>query len=175
MALHIIIDGYNLIRQSQTLSFLDQEDLQLGREALIDLLASYKKIMGHPITVVFDGKHSDAVSEQRQQMKGIRVVFSRHGELADQVIKRMVKAERERAVVVSSDNEIINFSGSQGAATIGSGEFEEKISMASYMAVKGVDPLEGEGEGWQPTTKKKGPKRRLSKKARKQKVKIKKL
>jgi hypothetical protein len=41
------------------------------------------------------------------------------------------------------------------------------------MAVKGVGSEEG--EGWQPTTKKKGPKRRLSKKARKQNVKIKKL
>ncbi len=175
MALHIIIDGYNFIRQSRTLSLLDQENLQIGREALVDLLAAYKKIMGHMITVVFDGKHSDAVSEQRQQMKGIRIVFSRHGELADAVIKRMAKAERERAVVVSSDNEIINFSASHGAATIGSNEFEEKISMASYMDIKGVFPEEGSGEGWQPTTKKKGPKRRLSKKDRKQKVKIKKL
>jgi len=175
MALHIIIDGYNLIRQSQTLSLLDQEDLQTGREALVDMLAAYKKLMGHMITVVFDGRYSDAVSEQRQQMKGIKIVFSRHGELADEVIMRMAKAEREKAVVVSSDNEILNFSESQGAATIGSGEFEEKVSMASYMAVKGVDPEEGEGEGWQPTTKKKGPKRRLSKKARKQRVKIKKL
>lgn len=175
MALHIIIDGYNFIRQSRTLSLLDQENLQIGREALVDLLAAYKKIMGHMITVVFDGKHSDAVSEQRQQMKGIRIVFSRHGELADAVIKRMAKAERERAVVVSSDNEIINFSASHGAATIGSGEFEEKVSMASYMEIKGVVSEEGSGEGWQPTTKKKGPSRRLSKKDRKQKVKIKKL
>ncbi|MFO7560268.1 MAG: NYN domain-containing protein [Desulfobacterales bacterium] len=175
MALHIIIDGYNFIRQSRTLSLLDQENLQIGREALVDLLAAYKKIMGHMITVVFDGKHSDAVSEQRQQMKGIRIVFSRHGELADAVIKRMAKAERERAVVVSSDNEIINFSASHGAATIGSGEFEEKVSMASYMDIKGVVPEEGSGEGWQPTTKKKGPSRRLSKKDKKQKVKIKKL
>lgn len=175
MALHIIIDGYNFIRQSRTLSLLDQENLQIGREALVDLLAAYKKIMKHTITVVFDGKHSDAVSEQRHQMKGIRIVFSRHGELADAVIKRMAKAERERAVVVSSDNEIINFSASHGAATIGSGEFEEKVSMASYMEIKGAAPEEGSGEGWQPTTKKKGPKRRLSKKDRKQKVKIKKL
>jgi len=175
MALHIIIDGYNLIRQSQTLRHLDQEDLQAGREELVNRLAAYKKIMGHMITVVFDGKYSEAVSEQKEQVKGIKIVFSRHGELADTVIKRMAKAERERAVVVSSDNEILNFSKSCGAATIGSAEFEEKMTMAAYMAVKGVDPEEGAGEGWRPTTKKKGPQRRLSKMARKQKVKTKKL
>ncbi len=38
MPIHIIIDGYNLIRQSSALSVLDNQDIQLGREALIDQL-----------------------------------------------------------------------------------------------------------------------------------------
>ena len=50
--MHIIIDGYNLIRQSATFSRLDLEDMQTGREALIDALADYKKIKRHRITVV---------------------------------------------------------------------------------------------------------------------------
>ncbi len=44
MSLHIIIDGYNLIRKSNMLSSIDHQDIQMGREALIDILASYKKI-----------------------------------------------------------------------------------------------------------------------------------
>jgi len=40
MSIHIIIDGYNLIRQSTTLSILDQQDIMLGREALVDMLAA---------------------------------------------------------------------------------------------------------------------------------------
>ena len=55
MSIHIIIDGYNLIRQSTTLSALDQQDIMLGREALVDTLAAYRKIKHHRITVVFDG------------------------------------------------------------------------------------------------------------------------
>ncbi|MEN8246931.1 MAG: NYN domain-containing protein [Thermodesulfobacteriota bacterium] len=55
MAVHIIIDGYNLIRQSPELSYLDRQDLQQGREALLGMLAAYKKIKHHQITVVFDG------------------------------------------------------------------------------------------------------------------------
>jgi len=54
MSFHIIIDGYNLIRQSCTLAAFDQKDLQLGREVLLDKLAAYKKIKHHKITVVFD-------------------------------------------------------------------------------------------------------------------------
>ena len=175
MALHIIIDGYNLIRQSSTLSLIDQEDLQLGREALIDMLAAYKKIKAHKITVVFDAAYSDAVSQQTENIKGIRVVFSRQGELADTVIKRMAEKERERALVVSSDHEILNTVESSGASTISSVAFEYRISMASYMTQKGMQSLEEEDAGWQPTTKKKGPRRKKSKRERKQKVKIRKL
>ncbi|MCD4762468.1 MAG: NYN domain-containing protein, partial [Desulfobacterales bacterium] len=47
MSLHIIIDGYNLIRQSTTLSDLDGQDIQLGREALLNMLVAYKKIKHH--------------------------------------------------------------------------------------------------------------------------------
>ncbi|NQT68664.1 MAG: NYN domain-containing protein, partial [Desulfobacteraceae bacterium] len=55
MSIHIIIDGYNLIRQSNFFSTIDRRDMQLGRETLIETLAAYKGIKGHKITVVFDG------------------------------------------------------------------------------------------------------------------------
>lgn len=44
MALHIIIDGYNLIRQSRQLAAFERMDLQTGREALLDQLAVSKKV-----------------------------------------------------------------------------------------------------------------------------------
>jgi len=79
----------------------------------------------------------------------------------------------EKALVVSSDLEIVNAVASQGASTISSPMFEEKIDMAEYMSAKGID---GEDKGgWIPTTKKKGPSRRLSKRERKSRLKIKKL
>jgi predicted RNA-binding protein with PIN domain len=173
MSIHIIIDGYNLIRRSSSLSTLDQQDIQLGREALLDTLSSYKRIKHHMITVVFDGTHAPPLSQHKDQVKGIKIKFSRCGETADTEIKRMAAREREKALVVSSDLDIVNFAASMGAATISSPEFEEKITMAVYMDTKGkVDQNQG---GWVPTTKKKGPSRRLSKRKRRNRVKIKKL
>ncbi len=173
MAIHIIIDGYNLIRQSNTLSMLDQQDIQTGRDALIDLLAAYKKIKAHKITVVFDGANAPVFSNRNDSMKGIKIKFSGQGETADTVIKKMAASKRERALVVTSDKDIIDFVSSRGATTICSTEFEEKMLMADYMMLKGV---RGEDEnGWKPTTKKKGPKRRLSKKERQNRIKTKKL
>ena len=48
MSIHIIIDGYNLIRQSNRLSILDLQDIQLGRDALVDMLAAYNQKKGAP-------------------------------------------------------------------------------------------------------------------------------
>jgi predicted RNA-binding protein with PIN domain len=173
MSIHIIIDGYNLIRRSSSLSTLDQQDIQLGREALLDTLSSYKRIKHHMITVVFDGTHAPPLSQHKDRVKGIKVKFSRSGETADTVIKRMAARYREKALVVSSDLDIVNFATSMGAATISSLAFEEKIIMAVYTDTKGV--VAQKQGGWVPTTKKKGPSRRLSKRKRRNRIKIKKL
>jgi predicted RNA-binding protein with PIN domain len=173
MSIHIIIDGYNLIRQSRSFSDFDRQDIQLGREALLDTLAAYKRIKHHKITVVFDGTNAPPLSQHENRVKGIKVKFSRKGELADSVIKRMVSREREKALVVSSDMDVVSFAASKGAATIRSSDFEEKITMAAYMDIKGIE-REGEG-GWVPTTKKKGPSKRLSKRKRRDRIKIRKL
>jgi len=173
MSIHIIIDGYNLVRQSSSFSAFDRQDIQLGRETLIQALVAYKRIKGHKITVVFDGTNAPLFSQSRDQIKGIRILFSRSGESADDVIKRMASKEREKALIVSSDLDIVGFASSKGCATISSLMFEEKITMAAYMDSKGFD---GEDQsGWVPTTKKKGPGRRLSKKKRRSRAKIRKL
>ncbi|UCD31493.1 MAG: NYN domain-containing protein [Desulfobacterales bacterium] len=173
MSIHIIVDGYNLIRQSDTLSRLDDEDIQLGREALLDRLAAYRRTRHHRITVVFDGANAPLFSQHKKQIKGILVKFSHSGESADAVIERMVHHEREKALVVSSDLAIVNFAAARGAATISSPKFEEKINLATYIT---PTRSEDEGqEGWVPTTKKKGPSKRLSKKKRRDRIKIRKL
>lgn len=173
MSIHIIIDGYNLIRQSNSFSDFDRQDIQLGREALLDTLSAYQRIKPHKITVVFDGTNAPGFSHNSIQIKGIKVKFSRTGESADSVIKNMASREREKALVVSSDLDIVNFATFRGAATISSAEFEERIAQAVYMGETGIGNKD-EGVGV-PTTKKKGPSRRLSKRKRRNRIKIKKL
>jgi len=170
MALHIIIDGYNFILQSDMFS---SHDIQDAREALVDALAAYKRLRGHKITIVFDGSNAPLFIQDRDRRKGVNITFSRQAELADTVIKRMVARERQKALVVSSDREVVEFASLQGAATISSPMFEEKIAMAHLTDVNEVVVMEQ--EGWVPTTKKKGPKRRPSKRQRRNRTKIRKL
>jgi len=174
MSVHIIIDGYNLALQSNEFGHFPGNDLQSGREKLIKALAAYKKIKHHKITVVYDGTKYPSFSRHKEFISGIEVIFSRQGEIADLVIKRIVAIEKESALVVSSDQDIKNFAVARGAAVINSADFEEKLFMASYMNHKGVDESDGQS-GWKPTTRKKGPRKRLSRKKRQNRLKIKKL
>ena len=173
MSVHIIIDGYNLIRQSPTLSVIEHRSLEEGRQALLERLVSYRKAKHHPVTVVFDGAKADLSMEKTTRCKGIDVLFSRRGELADSVIKRFITRERERSVVVTSDKEIALFATQHGAATIDSTEFEYKMETATHNDMD-QDGSE-EDKGWKPTTKKKGPSRRSSKRQRTSRIKTRKL
>ena len=173
MSIHLIVDGYNLIRQSKSFRHLDRQSLELGRDALIDSLSKYKRLKSHRITVVFDGAHAPHPAPSRDRVKGIRIVFSRSGESADSVIIRMARAEREKALVVSSDREVVRSSEAFGAATISAEGFENKIALAVEMGAAAVE--RDDQEGWKPTTKKKGPSRRLPKRKRRNRTKIRKL
>ena len=164
MSIHIIIDGYNLIRQSKSLSILDLQDIQLGRDTLVDMLAAYKKVKSHRITVVFDGNTAPLFSQQRDRRKGISIVFSHKGESADTVIKKMARKDGQKALVVSSDQDIVESAAASGAATVSANDFENKLTMAFDM--DGLQFDRDDYKGWRPTTKKKGPSRRLSKRQR---------
>ncbi|MCJ8501320.1 NYN domain-containing protein [Desulfatitalea alkaliphila] len=172
--MQIVIDGYNLIRQSAWLSELDHMDLQAGRDALVDALAAYKKMKPFPITVVFDGADAPADLPRRDRRKGIEVRYSRSGELADNVIKRMAARMREKLMVVSSDGDVKTYAAARGAAVIDAVDFEKRMAMARMVDMKGA-PEEDDGQDRRLDTKKTGPSRRLPKQQRRMRRKIAKL
>lgn len=173
MSLHIIIDGYNLIRQSERFSSRGTADLQQEREALVEALCAYKKVRRHKISLIFDGAQSPPFAKARDHVKGINIRYSRRGETADAVIQKMAAHDKEKAIVVSSDREIITFAESQGAATIDSVQFEVKLILAEMTDAKPAEPEESPNRNL--STRKKGPRKRLSKRKRRNRVKTRKL
>jgi uncharacterized protein len=173
LSIHIIIDGYNMIRRSRVLGE-GAGDIQEERERLIDFLSRYRKIRSHDVTVVFDGADAPSFMPRRDHVRGVGVVFSRRGESADSVIMRMSSAEQERALVVSSDRAVADFAASKGSATIESHRFEARV--ARVLSDGPGD--EDDGAGRTPArglTRKKGPGRRLSKRNRRSRIKIRKI
>jgi predicted RNA-binding protein with PIN domain len=171
MALHLIIDGYNLIRQSPWLSRLDARDLEAGRQALLESLGEYhREKPAHRLTVVFDGWQGGELREHRDYVQGITIIYSRRGERADEVVKRLAAREGARAVVVTSDREIQEFAARRGATCVEAREFESRCLLRALAA----GPAEAEDEPPGPQLKK-GPSRRLGKKARRQQQRLRKL
>ncbi|MBE9547051.1 MAG: NYN domain-containing protein [Proteobacteria bacterium] len=163
--MHVIIDGYNLIRQSDSLRHFERISLENGRKELIRKVSLYKKSRGHKITIVFDGWASGSPIEERDREEGIDIIYSRKGEKADEVIKRMVKSSGEEIVVVTSDRGITDSISRNGGVAISSPEFEIKMDEMRH-----YDDTPPDDEDQYITvsrgTKKKGPSRKISRKKR---------
>jgi len=168
--MHIIIDGYNMIRQSDTLRRCERLSLEAGRNALIHRVSIYRKLKGHRMTIVFDGWGAGPATEERDRQEGVDIIYSRRGEKADDVIKRMVEKRQEEMVVVTSDRGIADFVHHRGGTPIPSPEFEARIDR-TVEAVHDTTPCHDvdakdieDGEDPRGGDKRKGPARRLSRK-----------
>ena len=168
--MHIIIDGYNLIRQSDSLRRIERLSLERGRSELIRRVAGYRRLRGHTVTVVFDGWMTGPAQEERSREDGVHIIYSRRGETADEVIKRMARAQRgSEVIVVSSDREVANAAVKAGGVAISSPEFEERMGEEETKGMlSDYEPPEEDDDDTLPRsgTRKKGSARRRSKRDR---------
>jgi predicted RNA-binding protein with PIN domain len=122
------------------------------------------------MTVVFDGWRGGWVTEETERKKGIHLIFSKLGETADEVIKRLVRVKGSGVVVVTSDRDISRYAQRMSVAVIPSDQFRERIGQ-SGLREEGKDALEEE----EKETSKKGPSRTLSKREKRRRAALKKL
>ena len=164
---HILIDAYNLIAKMEGIS----GNLEPQRERFIRKLSEYRAQKGHSITVVFDGEKGGWATESHERTLGINIVFSRLGEKADDVIKRIVKGHEEEYTVITSDKEVASFAETWGHTAIPSEEFIPKLQH-SRGGESGMEKDE-DAEGNQTlATKKRGNPRKSSKAARRRKQRL---
>jgi predicted RNA-binding protein with PIN domain len=98
---HLVVDGYNVTKTGY-----GELPLAAQRSRLIRGLGALTARTGAEVTAVFDG--STRPPAMPPAPRGVRVLFSAPGEIADDVIRRLVAAEPEGrpVVVVSSDKEV---------------------------------------------------------------------
>jgi len=165
MAMSIIIDGYNLIGSEKGL----RGNLERQREQLIRDLQLYQDTKDHEIILVFDGWRSGWMYEVDEQRGGITVVYSKRGEKADDVIRRLSEEMGNQCIVVSSDREVRMSAETAGSVTMYSGEFKAKLRSISPESPH----LEGPEKSRDPS--KRGNPKRLSKKERRRRERLKNL
>jgi predicted RNA-binding protein with PIN domain len=109
-SVHVVVDGYNVTKTGYPdLSLSDQ------RERLIRQLAALAARTSAEVTLVFDG--AGVVAVPTTAPRGVRVLFSDPGVLADDVIRALVTAEPEGrpVVVVTSDRAVADSVRRRGA------------------------------------------------------------
>jgi hypothetical protein len=90
---------------------------------LIDSLIEYKKRKGHDITVVFDGWKTGEGREMQSVVSSVKVIYSRIGDTADSVIKRIITSERRQWIVITSDRDIAHHAWASGSVPLPAEDF----------------------------------------------------
>jgi len=100
-SVHLVVDGYNVSKTGYPeLPLADQ------RTRLVTQLGALAARTGIEVTVVFDG--AGVVTAPIRGARGVRVLFSDRGVLADDVIRSLVAAEPEgRPVVVATSDRAV--------------------------------------------------------------------
>ena len=155
--MHLVIDGYNLIHQTPEL-FLAQ-DLGRGREALLAALRLYRQKKSHSLTVVFDGGQEPG--PQKVSWLGVPVVFSGSRLSADEVIADLAGRRGPGLTVITDDRQLGDLCRRQGALVIQASIFAAKLMDTAQGRLPDQD--QDQETGWDFTTRKKGPAKRLSK------------
>ena len=127
MAAHLIIDGYNLLGVGARGGIGRDPWSEAAREELLCRLSVYRQRRSHAITVIFDGWRAGGNVEQHERRGGIEVIYSRRGEQADQVIRRLAAEYGKDCAVVSSDREVGHSARAAGELVILAQEFWTKL------------------------------------------------
>ncbi len=163
----LLIDGYNLIPAFPSLGRLARQDLEEARASLVELLQVYRsQAPSRPsIIVVFDGK--TGLEDRRESRRsGIEVRFSK-GETADDLLLRLLRAEKKGAILVTSDRALAEAAGEFAGEVIRSGEFSRRLLARLDSGAEDRDSPEDDRKPTFTTRKKGNPRRRPKKERQK--------
>jgi predicted RNA-binding protein with PIN domain len=120
---HLLVDGYNVTKRG-----FGEMSLEQQRNRLVGGLGGIAAQTGAEVTVVFDG--AERVHGLPPAPRGVRVLFSKKGETADELIRRLVRAEPagRPVVVVSSDREVADGVRRHGAYPLGADALVRRLS-----------------------------------------------
>jgi predicted RNA-binding protein with PIN domain len=121
---HLVVDGYNVTKTGYPTMPLEKQRLRL-----LGGLAVLAAQTGAEMTCVFDGAEL-AAPVLLAPPRGVRVLFSKPGQTADELIRQLVRAEPpgRPIVVVSTDREVADGVARAGARPVASALLLKRLS-----------------------------------------------
>lgn len=123
---HLVVDGYNVTKTGYP-----QMPLEKQRLRVLGQLAQLAAQTGAEVTCVFDGAEL-AAPVLLAPPRGVRVLFSKPGVTADELIRQLVRAEPpgRPVIVVSTDREVADGVARAGARPVASAVLLKRFSRA---------------------------------------------
>jgi len=139
-----LVDGNNVMAQRVGW----HRDKSAARRRLMDELAQFARDAKVKVTVVFDGA-PEQFFKDGASYRGVRLFYAERGSNADERIKQMVEASRERRtlIVVTSDRSLSAYVRGCGAQTLRAGEFRSRLDAAARKASASLGEDEAIDEG----------------------------
>jgi predicted RNA-binding protein with PIN domain len=131
----ILVDGYNVIKRGESFQAARKQSLAAARAQLIALLVNRYRHTPHQVTIVFDG---DTAVERVSYERGIRIIYSRHGETADCVLDRLSEEAHQagrEVMMFSDDNEVRGAASQRGGTALSAQQLERQM----YAAPRGLE------------------------------------
>ena len=121
---HLVVDGYNVTKTGYP-----QMPLEKQRLRLLGQLSQLAAQSGAEVTCVFDGAEL-AAPVLLAPPRGVRVLFSKAGVTADELIRQLVRAEPpgRPVIVASTDREVADGVARAGARPIASAMLLKRLS-----------------------------------------------
>ncbi|SMF31565.1 NYN domain-containing protein [Streptomyces sp. Amel2xC10] len=121
---HLVVDGYNVTKTGYP-----QMPLEKQRLRLLGQLSQLAAQTGAEVTCVFDGAEL-AAPVLLAPPRGVRVLFSKAGVTADELIRQLVRAEPpgRPVIVVSTDREVADGVAKAGARPVASAVLLKRLS-----------------------------------------------
>ncbi|GGY84585.1 RNA-binding protein [Streptomyces olivaceoviridis] len=121
---HLVVDGYNVTKTGYP-----QMPLEKQRLRLLGQLSALSAQTGAEVTCVFDGAEL-AAPVLLAPPRGVRVLFSKPGVTADELIRQLVRAEPpgRPVIVASTDREVADGVAKAGARPVASAVLLKRLS-----------------------------------------------
>lgn len=139
----ILVDGYNVIKNTAELQTIERRSLSAAREALIRKLSTKYRHTPHQVIVVFDAQQTHETEEHVQR---VRLIFTAQGVTADTVIARLARegaGHGQTVVVVSNDWEVRGSVTEAGGHVASSAELSEHLNAPPRLLAKRFQHQQG--------------------------------
>lgn len=141
---YLLVDGYNVIFAWRDLNELAQDNLDLARGRLMDILANYRGYTKCELILVFDAYRVQGGAGEKSDYHGIHVAYTKMGETGDAYIEALAKEMgRNYSVRVISSDSLVQLSAlGSGVLRQTAGEFENEVRLTLQKIDEALDRMD---------------------------------